>query len=171
MIERVLDRVMDAVLVALGLLVVAAVCLNFANVVGRYVLGSAIFGADEVQTYMMVWMAFLGAVAVTWRDAHLRMDVLVNRLPRTARAALRLVELLLVISTAGVVAVQSWKFVGQMAEMGRKSDAAEIPMAIPHSAVLVGFALIILIAIVRLASFHRMSAQIPAAETEKRETT
>lgn len=169
MLERVLDRVMDAILVVLGVLVVVAVCLNFANVVGRYVFGSAIFGADEVQTYMMVWMAFLGAVAVTWRDAHLRMDVLVTRLPRAARAALRLVELLLVLATAGVVVWQSWKFVLQMASMDRRSDAAEIPMAIPHGAVLVGFALIALIALVRLATFHRMAAQIPPPPSEREE--
>ena len=64
MIERAIERLADALLTGLGLLVIAAVCLNFANVVGRYVFGQAIFGADEIQTYLMVWMAFLGAVVV-----------------------------------------------------------------------------------------------------------
>lgn len=82
LIERAIERLADALLTGLGLLVVAAVCLNFANVVGRYVFGQALFGADEIQTYMMVWMAFLGAVIVGWRNAHLRMDVLVRGLPR-----------------------------------------------------------------------------------------
>lgn len=153
--ERVLDRAMSAVLTVLGLVFIGAVCLNFANVVGRYVLGQAIFGADEVQTYIMVWMAFLGAVVVTWRNAHLRMDVLVGYLPRGVRMALRLLELGAVIATAGIVFVVSWQYAVQMAGMGRLSDAAGIPMAIPHSAVAVGFGLILLVALWRLARFRR----------------
>jgi TRAP-type C4-dicarboxylate transport system permease small subunit len=141
-IERAIERLADALLTGLGLLVIAAVCLNFANVVGRYVLGQAIFGADEIQTYMMVWMAFLGAVVVGWRNAHLRMDVLVRALPQAVQTALRIVELALLIATASLVATQSWKFVITMAELDRRSDAANIPMSIPHAAVAIGFTLI-----------------------------
>ena len=142
LIERAIERLADALLTGLGLLVIVAVCLNFANVVGRYVFGQAIFGADEIQTYLMVWMAFLGAVVVGWRNAHLRMDVLVRALPRAVQLALRLIELLLLVATAAVVALQSWKFVITMAELDRRSDAANIPMAIPHAAVAIGFTLI-----------------------------
>ena len=140
--ERALERLADALLTGLGLLVIAAVCLNFANVVGRYVFGQAIFGADEIQTYMMVWMAFLGAVIVGWRNAHLRMDVLVRALPHPLKVALRILELALLAATTVLVAVQSWKFVITMAELDRRSDAADIPMAIPHAAVAIGFTLI-----------------------------
>jgi TRAP-type C4-dicarboxylate transport system permease small subunit len=155
MIDKAIDRAMGAVLTVLGLVFIAAVCLNFANVFGRYVLGRSIFGADEVQTYIMVWMAFIGAVVVTWRQAHLRMDVLVSYLPKFAQSALRLIELVLVIVTAAIVFRQSWHYAGQMASMGRRSDAAGIPMAIPHSAVAVGFALIALIGLWRLIRFSK----------------
>ena len=141
-IERAIERLADALLTGLGLLVIAAVCLNFANVVGRYVFGQAIFGADEIQTYLMVWMAFLGAVVVGWRNAHLRMDVLVRALPPSVQRALRLIELALLIATASLVATQSWKFVMTMAELDRRSDAANLPMALPHAAVAIGFTLI-----------------------------
>jgi TRAP-type C4-dicarboxylate transport system permease small subunit len=141
-IERAIERLADALLTGLGLLVIAAVCLNFANVVGRYVFGQAIFGADEIQTYMMVWMAFLGAVVVGWRNAHLRMDVLARALPQAVQIALRIVELALLVATASLVATQSWKFVITMAELDRRSDAADIPMSIPHAAVAIGFTLI-----------------------------
>jgi TRAP-type C4-dicarboxylate transport system permease small subunit len=165
MIDRFIGRLVDGILVVLGWLVAVAVCLNLANVIGRHVLGNAIFGADEVQTYLMVWMAFLGAVAVTWRDAHLRMDVLVRYLPAMVRRALSVVELTLVLATALVVSVQSWRFVQQMATLGRRSDAAEIPMAIPHGAVLAGFALIALIAASRLLGGHGGAAH-PVASTD-----
>ena len=162
MIERACDRVMGLVVVGLGLVLIAAIGLNFVNVVGRYAFGRSIFGADEVQTYAMVWIAFVGAVVVTWRDAHLRMDVLVTRLPRRVRAVLRAIELALMVATAGVVFTQSWKYVEQMAAMGRRSDAASIPMAIPHSAVALGFGLIALIALWRLARPTTAPATDPA---------
>jgi TRAP-type transport system small permease protein len=153
MIDRLLDRAASAIIAVLGLAFIGAVCLNFANVVGRYAFGKAIFGADEVQTYVMVWMAFVGAIVVTWRNAHLRMDVLVTSLPRWMRRTLRFTELVLMIATAAFVFKQSWGYAAQMASMGRRSDAAEIPMALPHSAVAVGFGAIALIALWRLARF------------------
>lgn len=149
-VERAFDHLMRMTVTTLGVLLIAAVCLNFVNVIGRYAFGRAIFGADEIQTYSMVWMAFLGAVVVTWRNTHLRMDVLVSHAPAWLATALRLAELILMAATAGIVFVQSWKYAAQMAAMGRTSDAAAIPMAIPHSAVAVGFGLIALIALWRL---------------------
>jgi TRAP-type C4-dicarboxylate transport system permease small subunit len=161
MIDRVLDRAARVAITALGLAFIAAVCLNFANVVGRYAFGRAIFGADEVQTYVMVWMAFVGAAVVTWRQAHLRMDVLVTSLPRRMRSALRFAELVLMLATAGFVFHQSWQYAAQMAAMGRRSDAAAIPMALPHSAVAVGFGLIALVALWRLVRFKRSADPAP----------
>lgn len=150
-VEHAFDRLMRMTVITLGVLLIAAVCLNFVNVIGRYAFGKALFGADEIQTYSMVWMAFAGAVVVTWRNAHLRMDVLVARAPPWLKAALRFGELILMAATAGIVFVQSWKYAAQMAAMGRASDAAGIPMAIPHSAVAVGFGLIALIALWRMS--------------------
>ena len=162
-VEHAFDRLMRMTVITLGVLLIAAVCLNFVNVIGRYAFGKALFGADEIQTYSMVWMAFAGAVVVTWRNAHLRMDVLVARAPPWLKAALRFGELILMAATAGIVFVQSWKYAAQMAAMGRASDAAGIPMAIPHSAVAVGFGLIALIALWRMS---RPAAPLDAAITE-----
>jgi TRAP-type C4-dicarboxylate transport system permease small subunit len=113
----------------------------------------------------MVWMAFLGAVVVTWRNAHLRMDVLVTSLPAWLQSVLRFVELVLMLATAGFVFHQSWQYAAQMAAMGRRSDAAAIPMALPHSAVAVGFALIALVALWRLARFRRSAKAAAPVET------
>lgn len=65
----------------LALLFIVAVLLNFTNVVGRYLFGISLLGSDEVQVFIMVGMTFLGAVVVTQRNQHLRMDVLVGFMP------------------------------------------------------------------------------------------
>ena len=144
-----MNRLMAAIERILALAFIAAVCLNFANVVGRYGFGRSIAGADEVQIYIMVCMAFLGAAVVSWRHAHLRMDVLVRFLPQRVQSGLRIFEVILVVGVAGFTLVQSWRYSAQMFALGRTSDVGGIPMWIPHGAVTLGFALILILAFTR----------------------
>ncbi|HET7698223.1 MAG TPA: TRAP transporter small permease subunit, partial [Vicinamibacterales bacterium] len=73
--RRVIDSLARVLEIALALALIGAVLLNFVNVIGRYGFGTTMTIADELQTYTMVWIAFLGAAVVTWRGLHLRMDV------------------------------------------------------------------------------------------------
>lgn len=153
MIAQFIDRVFETLMTAIRwLLAVAfafAVALNFANVIGRYVLGQSMMGADEVQIYIMVAMAFLGAAVVSWRGEHLRMDVIAMALPRPVRTILRAAEMLLVIVLAGFVTTQSVRYAAEMFIFDRVSDNASIPMWIPHGLVAIGFGLIALVALWR----------------------
>ena len=90
--DKLFERVAWVTERVLALAFLVAVCLNFLNVIGRYLLGYTPSGSDEIQIYIMVWMAFVGAAVVTWRDQHLRMDVLVARLPKNLRLLLRGLE-------------------------------------------------------------------------------
>jgi TRAP-type transport system small permease protein len=116
-------------------------------VVGRYGFGRSISGADELQVYIMVWMAFGGAAVVSWRRSHLRMDVLVRFLPLKIQKILKILEAVVLIVMAGFALWQSWSYTAQMLALGRNSDVAAIPMWIPHAAVVIGFGLIALIAV------------------------
>ena len=103
----------------------------------------------------MVWMAFGGAAVVSWRRSHLRMDVLVRFLPLKIQMVLKILEAAVLIAMAGFALWQSWSYTAQMLALGRKSDAGNIPMWIPHSAVVVGFALIALIAVWQAVSYRK----------------
>ena len=149
MIDSVFEKLTRAIERALAVAFVFAVCLNFANVIGRYAIGRSILGADEVQIYIMVCMAFLGAVVVSWRRQHLRMDVLVQFFPARFRTFLQAADLCLILLLAGFVLVQSTNYAWQMFTLDHKSDNAGIPMWIPHGAVAVGFGLMALIALWR----------------------
>jgi C4-dicarboxylate transporter DctQ subunit len=140
---------------ALACALLAAIVLNFANVVGRYGFGRTILGADEVQTYGMVLIAFLGAAVVAWRGEHLRMDVVARLLPRTARRAVGGLELAAAVALAGFALVQSVRYAADMLRLGVRSPLAQIPMWLPHASVAVGFALIALIALWRMLGRNR----------------
>ena len=135
---------------ALAYAFIAAVALNFINVVGRYVFGDTILSADELQIFIMVCMTFLGAAVVAWRNRHLRMDVIVNALPPPARKLIRIAELAVIVTLAGFVLWNSTYYAKQMFDIGRVSDMARVPMWIPHGVVAVGFGLMGFIAALRL---------------------
>lgn len=149
MIDRLLGRLTRGLELLLAYAFIIAVALNFANVVGRYVLGRTILGADEIQIFIMIAMTFLGAAVVTWREQHLRMDVLARLCPKPVQAALRGAEFVLMIALCGFVFFESSTYAYDMFRLGRLSDTADVPMWIPHGAVALGFGLIALIAIRR----------------------
>lgn len=157
-----LFRVLDVVL---ALAFIGAVLLNFANVFGRYVLGHSMIGAEEVQTYIMVAMTFLGAAGVAWRGRELRMDVLVNRLPGRARGGLRDAERALLIVCCAFTAWQSGRYATQMFQLDVHSDGAGIPMWLPHGAVALGLGLIALVAVVR--EVQRLRGHAPADQDQR----
>ena len=154
-----MNRSIDALAMALekllGVALIAAVVFNFVNVVGRYILGWTFISADEVQIYIMVYIAFLGAAVATWRRMHLRMDVLVHRLPRAVQAALGATELALVVVLATFVLYVSSGYVKQMGGLDARSQNAGIPMWIPHSAIVIGFGLIAVLAALQIIQLFR----------------
>jgi C4-dicarboxylate transporter DctQ subunit len=125
----------------LGLVLCAVVLLNFVSAASRYIAGRAILGADEVQVYAVVWLVFVGGAIVSWRQLHLRMDVLSNKLHGRSAGIRNLLESLLAVMVCGTMSWVSLQFVRQMHEMGQRSDGAGVPMWLAHSAVLAGFVL------------------------------
>ena len=154
-----MNRCVDALALALerllGAALIVAVLYNFVNVVGRYVFGRTFISADEVQIYIMVYIAFLGAAVATWRRMHLRMDVLAQRLPRAVQAALGVIELVLVLVLAGFVLYVAAGYAHQMAGLDARSQNAGIPMWIPHSAIVIGFGLIAVLSVLQIVQLFR----------------
>jgi TRAP-type C4-dicarboxylate transport system permease small subunit len=159
LIDRAFDRIARAIELVLAVAFIFAVLLNFTNVVGRYLFGISLLGSDEVQVFIVVCVTFLGAAVVTRRNQHLRMDVLLQFMPQPLRIALRAAEQLLLIAIAGFVLTQSFFYARQMLRIGRTSDMAGVPMWIPHGAVALGFALILIVTIWRLIGLVRRSPQ------------
>ena len=149
-VTRVLERLTWWIERALAYAFIAAVALNFINVVGRYGFGSTILSADELQIFIMVFMTFLGAAVVAWRNQQLRMDVLVNALPPPVRRLIKIAELATIVILAAFVLWNSTYYAEQMFNIGRVSDMAQVPMWIPHGVVAAGFGLMALIAGLRL---------------------
>lgn len=153
-IDAAIGRAIRVIELALAWILLGAIVLNFANVIGRYVFARTIFGADEVQIYGMIWIAFVGAAVVTWRGEHLRMDVLLSRFPSGVVRALRVIELVLVIALAAFVVYVSTRYTHSMFEV--KSSIGGIPMWIPHVSVAAGYLLIALLGVRMLTGGRKL---------------
>jgi TRAP-type C4-dicarboxylate transport system permease small subunit len=49
----------------------------------------------------------------------------------------------------GLVTWVAWQYVGQMYSLGARSQTAQIPMWIPHTALMLGFGLMVLLTVLR----------------------
>lgn len=158
-IERVGDRIVYVAERILALSLMAAIVLDFINVLGRYSGGFSMIGIDEIEIYILIWTAFIGAVAVTWRRQHLRMDVFLETCPEPVKKAVALVEMTVMLVVTGFVGMESFAYVSKMFALGSVSDIAGVPMWIPHSAVCLGFLAIAAIVLVR--GFERLCMPTP----------
>jgi TRAP-type C4-dicarboxylate transport system permease small subunit len=158
-----MTRASNVTATLLGCLLIAAVFVNCANVVSRYVFSRAILGAEEIQVFILVWVTFVGVAGVAWRGEHLRMDVLVQRIPKGVQIALERTEALLVAGLALFMLYQSWHFTTLMINLNRNSDALGIPMAVPHIGLVTGFLLLSMVAILRLAGIRGERQEAPGS--------
>ncbi len=132
---------------AIGVVLLLAIGINAANIVGRYVFSAPLPWAEEVLSFLIIWGVLIGASAVTFDRRHLAMDVFVSLYPLRVRMALEAVILATVVGFSGFAAVQAWKIVQIMARNGQVSITAEIPMTVPYFGFVVGFTMIVLAAI------------------------
>jgi TRAP-type C4-dicarboxylate transport system permease small subunit len=142
----------------LALAFLGGVCLNFTEVLGRHFFSYSFMGADEVQVYVMVAMTFVGAALVSWRQTHLRMDVLAASLPAGVRRVLPALEIALVAAVSAFALFHSARYAIDMHTVGSTSNNAKIPLWIPHALVAAGFAGILIVTLVRAVQLARRAA-------------
>lgn len=135
---------------AAGVLILVGIAVNFANVIGRYVFFHPLVWADETLIYIMVWTVFMGAVLVSFEGQHLKMDFFSILLPSPWKQVLAGISAAAFLAVCVFVIPQSWTVVKLMWDFGQRSVVAEIPMVIPHFAVLLGFALMFLAVVLRI---------------------
>lgn len=125
-------------------LILAGIAINFANVVSRYLFSFALYWAEEIMIFLVLWCVFIGAVAVAFNGAHLRMDLVSSRLGPPWRNLLNGLIVATFVVCGIFVVVQSWKVLDLIGRSGDVSVTAGVPMVLPHAALLIGMALAVL---------------------------
>lgn len=119
----------------------AAVALNFANIIGRYVFGWAIVWTEVVLVVWLSWSVFIGVVIVTYRGQHLAMDLVSAGLRGWLRTANNTVMFTVLAGCLAYAALQSSKVVVLMLRTGQTHPSIGFPLWVPNLAILAGLVL------------------------------
>ena len=144
-----IDRAIGAVVEPIAaLLVLVEIGILAAGVFTRYVMRQPLVWTDELATILFLWLAMLGAVVAYRRNEHIRLSVLVRRAsPRVAQILNTLSSVVTAIFVIELMPA-SLKFFDQ--ERIDLTPALSIPQSYVVLAVIVGLALILVLALVRL---------------------
>ena len=135
----------------LGAALLCAIGVNLANVIGRYLFFSPLDWAEEAMVFVTLAAVFIGAIAVTADNRHLRMDIFLRLLPRALERAIDGMALIALAFCCTVVCLQAVRIVTLLLRTGQKSVVVGLPIAIPYSAFVIGFGGMAVVALLALA--------------------
>jgi len=120
----------------IGVMMLVMFILVFVNVVGRYGFNVSYAPAEEISTFLMIWVAYLGAGLALREGRHAAIDMFQDRLPVHLRRPLRALLGVLILVFFGVLA---WLGV-RMSIFGwsQETIATQIPTGIPYLAIPLG---------------------------------
>ena len=149
--------------ILIGFMMVVMFVLVFANVVTRYCFGFSFATTEEISTFLMIWVTYLGAGLALREGRHAAIDLFQDRLPenmrRKVRAGLGIVILLFLAALA-------W-FGIRMAQFGWSQEtwATQIPRGIPYLGVPIGAAVFMMHLIMTFREWiHKSWEETPAAD-------
>ena len=155
-VNRIGDGLANVCLAIAGVSLVCIVAINGANVVARYLVRKPFSWAEELMLFLMILSVFAGAIAVTWRNIHIRIDTFVDRMQPAMRQAAFAIGSLISIAVIATITFHSGRIVSLLQMLDQRSDALHAPSWIPQSFVTIGLGTIALIIAVKLVmSFVR----------------
>jgi tripartite ATP-independent transporter DctM subunit len=156
--ERILQRIVE---VPAAAIVLVEIVLLLTGVIFRFVLHNPIVWADELSGMLFLWLGMLGSVLALQRSQHMRLTTIVSRVPERGRA---LLETLAAGAPALLLALllphaldYAWH------EAMITTPALGWSLGIRASAIPVGIALMLLVAILQLARHSLRDVALVAA--------
>jgi len=161
----VVKKVLDRSLEVLVMVVVAILVLDVLwQVFTRLVLKDPSTVTEELATFMLIWVALLGAAVALGRGAHLGIDYFVGKLPVRTKVFTEVIVFLCVAAFSFLVMVVGGiDLVASMLELGQESPALRIKMGYVYLAVPISGFFLTLYAVMglleRVARFRMASAR------------
>ncbi len=143
-----------------ALLMLMEILVLSAGVVARYVFNRPLVWSDELASLLFLWLAMFGAVIALRRSEHMRLTILVTNASPRMRAWLEAFGASITAATLAALLVPAFSYVQEQADV--TTPALQIPNAVHAAAILVGGALMILVALVRLFTLSRPPQAIGA---------
>lgn len=129
---------------SIGLVLIGATALVSVNVFFRYVFNYALSWGDEVITYALLWLVFLGGGVAARQGAHISMEALLTLLPARLQRRNAVVVNVVCAALSAVVGYLGWRLAEAVRSLDQVGAASGVPMFWVYLAIPVGCALMML---------------------------
>ncbi|MBV0914246.1 TRAP transporter small permease [Anianabacter salinae] len=116
----------------------------FIEVVRREVFAYSSIWGEEMVRYSFIYLAWIGAAAAVKERGHIRIDVIMNYVPRTVKALLYILGDIVMFAVAAVALYWSWEAVHISWKFGSVTHGLRVSQVFFLFAVPFGFALVML---------------------------
>lgn len=158
---RVFDKFEDITLVVIFSAMILAISYQ---VVMRYIFNNSSYWSEELGKFLFVWISWLGVSIGARRNEHIKISILVDRLPlKTAHSVNILAELVVLVISA-ITAYYAYILVGSQA--GIHYAGIKISMAWGYLAVLMGCLLMIMRCLIAIRDSARIISGKPQGTTK-----
>lgn len=131
-LASLIRRINDRLAIAVGLILLGCVAFTLIEIVARR-LGGSLGGVDEISGYVMAVTTSWGICYALTEQAHVRIDLLRQRLVPFGRAVFDILSLICLAGTAIVVAWRGWGVLEKTLSTGARANTPlETPLWIPQ---------------------------------------
>ncbi|UWQ35421.1 TRAP transporter small permease (plasmid) [Leisingera sp. M527] len=139
MIIKYLERLKRVVLITSNLAIMLIVVAAF---LARYLFSYDLYGSEEILLVFAFWLYFFGAAFGSYEQSHIEADFVQSTLgERPLTLVLGYVRDIVEISVLFVMTYWCWLLIEFAIERWPVTPGWKIPLVVPQSAILLGFAL------------------------------
>jgi C4-dicarboxylate transporter DctQ subunit len=117
----------------------AGVALAFGNVVVRYVFDGSLTWAAELTTYLFLWSTFFGAAYCFKEDAHISIDILLQKVKPITAKYLVLLSYTITLIFLSAVSYYGYEYLKLVIDLEETSVDLEVPMWMVYLVIPISF--------------------------------
>ena len=122
----------------------AITLIAFYEVVMRYVFENPTGWTIEFVPYLILWGTFIGGSLTLKEDRHIKVDLIVSRLPANTQLIMQVITGLVGLLFCTVLLVKGIEMVRQTKMMGTVTPGTHLPVYIPQLCIPIGAGLLII---------------------------
>lgn len=138
-LKRKVDKIGRVMAVIGGVGITFMMVIVIVNVIARRILGSPIYGVQEIVRYTSLFIGSIGLLRLEWTDNSIRMTLFLELASVKTRLVFELLTNIVAIVGFSAVSFFLFKQVGSYARSGQLTEDIKIPMTIPGAVLAAGF--------------------------------
>lgn len=115
--------------------------LTIIQIIARYVFSFPLDWSEELSRFAFIWFVFLSTSYAVKHQAHVRLTVIVNMLPKLAKKIVQIIALLFLLAFFGFVFYNSFELTEFVYQSKQLSAANRLPMYLVYLSLPVGIGL------------------------------